>query len=71
MAENQDSFAIGLAYLLRKRLEARLRQCRRDYTQSRIEFWKKHLKRVEKRIDELEAALPRKPKKRIHKVQID
>ncbi|MBI9076779.1 MAG: hypothetical protein JEZ02_15330 [Desulfatibacillum sp.] len=71
MAENQGSFALGLAFLLRKRVEARLRLCRKDYTQSRIEFWKKHLQRVEKRIEELEAALPRKPKKNIHKVQID
>ncbi len=71
MAENGGSFVIGLAFLLRKRAEIRLNRCRKEYTQSRIEFWKKHQERVEKRIDYLEATLPRKSKKKMNKVQID
>ncbi|SHL23702.1 hypothetical protein SAMN02745216_04874 [Desulfatibacillum alkenivorans DSM 16219] len=71
MAENRGSLAIGMAFLLRRKLEAEFRRFRKEYTASRIEFWKKHQKRVEKRIEELEAELPRKPKKKIQKVDID
>ncbi len=71
MDEDDLTLFKGVARLVLKRTFVRTRLLRENFARSRIEFLQKHKDRIDRRIEKLEAGLPKKRKKRIRKINIE